>query len=134
MSYAFRAYSQLTASSIRQFAGRRLANNNKHASIFTARASLVPATPYRYFVTTPCARRENLSDETARETNQRDQAVHEKEVQAGLEDATKQQIRRPWLREGADRPPVDDERRKMNKAMTKGKCNLLKPSSKILGY
>ncbi|KAI0384883.1 hypothetical protein F5Y04DRAFT_247994 [Hypomontagnella monticulosa] len=122
MNYAFRACSQLTTSSIRQLAGRRLVNI-KYAStlIPRAKANPVQATPYRHFVTTPCTRQESLSDETARETNQRDQAAHEKEVRAGIEDATKQQIRRPWQREGADKPPVDEERRGMNKAMTKGK-------------
>jgi hypothetical protein len=68
---------------------------------------------------TPAAKR--LQDETARETNQRDQDVHEEEVKAGLEAATKQQIKRPWQREGADRPPVDDEARKLNSSMIRGK-------------
>lgn len=64
--------------------------------------------------------RKDLRDETARETNQRDQEAHEEEVEAGIEAAAKQQIRRPWQREGADKPPVDEEARKANKAMTKG--------------
>ncbi|KAI1388979.1 uncharacterized protein F4822DRAFT_264762 [Hypoxylon trugodes] len=119
MSYAFRAYSQLTASSIRRFSGRRLASSNTWP--LTRRVNPDPNTPFRYFATTHPLRKVDLSDETARETNQRDQAAHEKEVRAGIEDATKQQIKRPWQREGADEPPVNDSRREMNKAMTKGK-------------
>ncbi|KAH8204529.1 hypothetical protein TruAng_001303 [Truncatella angustata] len=62
-----------------------------------------------------------LSDETARETNQRDQDAHEEEVKASMEAAVKQQIKRPWQREGADKPPVDEEARHLNKNMAKGK-------------
>ncbi|KAI4870580.1 hypothetical protein F4820DRAFT_402660 [Hypoxylon rubiginosum] len=122
MSYAFRAFTQLTAStasSLRQFAGRRLANQT-YTSI-PVRTKPGPTPSLRKFVATPYAREGKLSDETARETNQRDQAAQEKEVRAGIEDATKQQIRRPWQREGADQPPVNEENRGMNKAMTKGK-------------
>lgn len=121
MSYAFRAFTQLTAStasSLRQFAGRRLANQT-YTSI-PVRTKPGPTPSLRKFVATPYAREGKLSDETARETNQRDQAAQEKEVRAGIEDATKQQIRRPWQREGADQPPVNEENRGMNKAMTKG--------------
>ncbi|KAI1411205.1 hypothetical protein F5Y13DRAFT_165941 [Hypoxylon sp. FL1857] len=118
MSYAFRAYSQLTASSVRPLTSRRIANVPLSALIHKARP--VSNSSYRWFVTTPIAREGQLSDETARETNERDQAAHEKEVKAGIEDAVKQQIRRPWQREGADQPPVSDSRR-MNKVMTKGK-------------
>ncbi|XXG97274.1 hypothetical protein Hte_003570 [Hypoxylon texense] len=119
MSYASRAYAQLTASSLRQFAGRRLAKQT-YSSI---PARIIPRlTPsLRNFVATPYPRKDKLSDETARETNQRDQAAQEKEVRAGMgiEDATKRQIKRPWQREGADQPPVNEENRGMNKAMTK---------------
>ncbi|KAI2463519.1 hypothetical protein F4781DRAFT_416403 [Annulohypoxylon bovei var. microspora] len=118
MSYVFRAYSQLTASSLRQVSTRRLVNSC--TSTTYQRTSLVPASR-RPFTITRYMRKGQLSNETARETNQRDQAVHENEVKAGIEDATKQQIRRPWQREGADEPPVSDSRRNMNKSMTKGK-------------
>ncbi|KAI1375984.1 hypothetical protein F4677DRAFT_445699 [Hypoxylon crocopeplum] len=119
MSYAFRVYSQLTASCAGRFAGRRLVNTC--APSLSYRASRFPASSYRPFSATSCAKKDQLSDETARETNQRDQDAHEEEVKSGIEDATKQQIRRPWQREGADEPPVSDSRRGMNKAMTKGK-------------
>ncbi|KAI0131009.1 hypothetical protein F4814DRAFT_404489 [Daldinia grandis] len=114
MSYAFRAYSQLTASSIRHFTGRRLGN------IYTS-TLIPPANANRCFTTTPYLRNQKLDDETARETNKRDQAAHEQDVKAGIEDATKQQIKRPWHREGADEPPISESRRTMNKTMTKGK-------------
>ncbi|OTB00998.1 hypothetical protein M426DRAFT_224374 [Hypoxylon sp. CI-4A] len=122
MSYAFRASSQLTASTLRQFTGRRLVNTCHSIPIQLNRPTY-PAlcSPYRCFSATQFARKDQLSDETARETNQRDQKAHEEEVKAGIEDATKQQIRRPWQREGADQPPVSDSRRNMNKTMTKGK-------------
>lgn len=42
------------------------------------------------------------------------------EVHASIEAATKQQIRRPWQREGADKPPADQEARELNRVMTKG--------------
>ncbi|KAI0885411.1 uncharacterized protein GGS22DRAFT_143384 [Annulohypoxylon maeteangense] len=119
MSYVFRSCSRLAASTLRQFPGHRLGNtSNNTASI--RRESPVPISR-RPFTITRYTRRSQLNTETARETNQRDQAVHENEVKAGIEDATKQQIRRPWQREGADEPPVSDSRRNMNKSMTKGK-------------
>ncbi|KAI1647765.1 uncharacterized protein F4817DRAFT_336700 [Daldinia loculata] len=125
MSYAFRACSQLTASSIRQFTGRRFGNT--YTSIYTStiipprKANPVVPSSYRCFATTTYTRNQKLGDETVKETNQRDQTAHEKEVKAGIEDATKQQIKRPWQREGADEPPVSESRRTMNKTMTKGK-------------
>ena len=65
--------------------------------------------------------KKDLRDETAKETNQRDVDVHESEVKSGMEAAVKQQIKRPWQREGADRPPTDLESKQLNKNMTKGK-------------
>lgn len=115
----------MTASSIRQFTGRRFGNT--YTSIYTSTIipprKANPAVPssYRCFTTTPYTRNQKLGDETVKETNQRDQTAHEKEVKAGIEDATKQQIKRPWQREGADEPPVSESRRTMNKTMTKGK-------------
>ncbi|KAK8106846.1 Calcium uniporter protein 6 [Apiospora kogelbergensis] len=44
--------------------------------------------------------KKDLRDETAKETNQRDVDVHESEVKSGMEAAVKQQIKRPWQREG----------------------------------
>ncbi|KAI1800158.1 hypothetical protein F4811DRAFT_540532 [Daldinia bambusicola] len=122
MNYAFRASSQLTASGIRQFAGRRLAHTHPTSRIIPTRTAN-PVLPWhsRHFITTPHVRKEKLNHETPRETNERDQAAHEQEVTAGIEYATKQQIKRPWQREGADQPPVSETRRTMNKAMTKGK-------------
>ncbi|KAK7747562.1 hypothetical protein SLS62_009061 [Diatrype stigma] len=60
-------------------------------------------------------------EENARRANQKDEdAQEEKEVTMDISDAVKQQIRRPWLREGADEPPVSQDRKDMNKAMGKG--------------
>lgn len=117
MSYVFRTYSRLTASSLRQFSGRRLANS---CTITSSRKENPIPVLRRPLSLTQHARKSQLNNETARETNQRDQAVHENQVKAGIEEATKQQIRRPWQREGADEPPVSDSRRNMNKSMTKG--------------
>ncbi|KAI0025175.1 hypothetical protein F4780DRAFT_768435 [Xylariomycetidae sp. FL0641] len=123
MSYATRAYSSLlTASSVQRLAGcTRIASSgaSRHAAFTTFKVAPTPCLR-RAFVTTPRVRKD-LGEETARETNQRDQAAHEEQVQAGIEDATKQQIKRPWQREGADQPPVSDTRKNMNKSMTKGK-------------
>ncbi|KAH8677647.1 hypothetical protein BX600DRAFT_506666 [Xylariales sp. PMI_506] len=63
----------------------------------------------------------DIGDETTSEVNKRDRDAHEAEVKAGIDDATKQQIRRPWQREGADKPPTDAEARDLNKRMAKGK-------------
>lgn len=49
-------------------------------------------------------------------------------MKANLEAATKQQIKRPWQREGADKPPTDFEARKMNKSMVRGKDAAQRPS------
>ncbi|KAI1084912.1 hypothetical protein F5B20DRAFT_224860 [Whalleya microplaca] len=111
MTYAVRICPQLTASSIRQLAARSRPN--------TCSTSLWR--PLRGFATTLPTRNDLIAEESARKTNRRDQATHEKQAKAGIEDATKQQIRRPWQREGADEPPVSDKRRTMNNGMTKGK-------------
>lgn len=77
--------------------------------------------------------RKDLEDESIKETNQRDLDAHEEEVKAGLEAATRQQIKRPWQREGADKPPVDQEAKDMNKTMTKGRrASLLMKCRRIL--
>ncbi|KAH7040566.1 uncharacterized protein B0I36DRAFT_12426 [Microdochium trichocladiopsis] len=60
-------------------------------------------------------------EETARETNQRDVDQHERDVKQAISETTKQQIRRPWHREGADEPPVSKHRTEMNRNMVKGK-------------
>ncbi|KAI1097821.1 hypothetical protein F4804DRAFT_150255 [Jackrogersella minutella] len=118
MSYVFRPYSQLIASKLRQCASRRISNS--YTSIPIRRTKPAPASSFRCFIATPYTRKDALSEET-REIDQRDQSTHEKDVKAGIEDATKQQIKRPWHREGADQPPVSESRRTMNKTMTKGK-------------
>ncbi|KAI1205045.1 uncharacterized protein F4807DRAFT_444325 [Annulohypoxylon truncatum] len=118
MSYVFRAYSRLTASGLRQFSCRRLANTCTIPSFQRENQVLISRRP---ITITQHTGKPQLNNETARETNHRDQAVHENEVKDGIEEATKQQIRRPWQREGADEPPVSDSRRSMNKSMTKGK-------------
>ncbi|KAI1337573.1 hypothetical protein F5Y15DRAFT_417715 [Xylariaceae sp. FL0016] len=118
MSYAARACSQLTAPTIRRLVGCR----RYHASRTNVPQSskLAPVLSPRCLSTTQFLRRD-LNQETARETNQRDQDAQEKQVQDGIEAATKQQIKRPWQREGADEPPVSESRRSMNKSMTKGR-------------
>ncbi|RYP27344.1 hypothetical protein DL767_007716 [Monosporascus sp. MG133] len=59
--------------------------------------------------------------ETAWQTNQRDQDALEDQAELDISEAAKQQIKRPWQREGADEPPVSQERKNMNKNMGKGK-------------
>ncbi|EMR72888.1 hypothetical protein UCREL1_56 [Eutypa lata UCREL1] len=49
----------------------------------------------------------------------RDQDAQEEEVKFDIGEAAKQQIRRPWMREGADEPPVSQDRKDMNKTMGK---------------
>jgi hypothetical protein len=126
MSYATRACSQLTAASnFRRLAGRGSLNRSiwYAASVIRApRAQGLPSPRFnsRYFTTSPRHAKDLIQTETARETDKRDQDAHQAEVAAGLEEATKQQIKRPWQREGADKPPVDESRRNMNKNMTKG--------------
>lgn len=73
----------------------------------------------RCFGTTP-QRSTKIANETPPETHQKDEDEYEKDVKAGIEAATKQQIKRPWQREGADKPPVDQEARNANKTMAKG--------------
>ncbi|RYO75100.1 hypothetical protein DL766_003080 [Monosporascus sp. MC13-8B] len=60
-------------------------------------------------------------EETAGQTNQRDQDAQEEQVKLDISEAAKQRIKRPWQREGADEPPVSQERKNMNKSMAKGK-------------
>ncbi|KAI0010528.1 siderophore biosynthesis protein [Xylariaceae sp. FL0662B] len=115
MSYAVRICSQLTASST-CISIRRLAARGHPGP---ARASF--RTPLRCFTTTLQARKDLSGEETVRESDKREQAARKKQVEASIGDATKQQIRRPWQREGADEPPVSDTRRLTDKGMTKGK-------------
>ncbi|KAI0113586.1 hypothetical protein GGR51DRAFT_18938 [Nemania sp. FL0031] len=129
MSYATRACSQLTAAANFRWLASHHSNGLNccvryppalaHGSRFyRPRGSYLSS---RYFVSSPRRMRDIVEDESARETNQRDQHVHEKQVEASIQEATKQQIKRPWQREGADRPPADASHRDMNKTMTKGK-------------
>lgn len=77
--------------------------------------------------TTAPARKREWQDAAASETNPKDMEAHEVDVRAGIEAATKQQIKRPWQREGADKPPVDQDTRDLNKTMTKGKLVSIAP-------
>ncbi|KAL7624113.1 hypothetical protein AAE478_005670 [Parahypoxylon ruwenzoriense] len=121
MNYAFRPYLQLTALSLRQSAGRRF-TVPYYCSILTQKAKLDLNPSFRCYAVVPRARGDPFRDEAVGETEKRHQAsVHEEHVHAGIADATKHQIKRPWQREGADQPPVNDARRTMNKTMTKGK-------------
>ncbi|KAF2963462.1 hypothetical protein GQX73_g10113 [Xylaria multiplex] len=80
-----------------------------------------PYSSSRHFTSSFRRTKDLIQEESARETNKTDQHVHEKEVEASMQEATKQQIKRPWQREGADKPPVEESHRTMNKTMTKGK-------------
>ncbi|KAK9414788.1 putative Calcium uniporter protein [Seiridium unicorne] len=114
MSYVFRRRcTQLSSTALRWSAPTTPCQSRLQQTSYKA-------VTYRAFRTTTRFHKA-LEDETARETNQRDQDAHEKDVRDGIEAATKQQIKRPWQREGADKPPVDQESKKLNKAMTKGK-------------
>ncbi|KAI1174572.1 hypothetical protein F4777DRAFT_553654 [Nemania sp. FL0916] len=75
----------------------------------------------RHFAFSATRAKDFLQEESADETNKRDQNAHEEQVKASIQEATKQQIRRPWQREGADKPPADESHRRMNKSMAKGK-------------
>ncbi|KAI0479134.1 hypothetical protein GGR56DRAFT_363388 [Xylariaceae sp. FL0804] len=117
MSYA-RACSWLAAPSAGRCVGRRLSQMTARSPL--APTQLRPASSFRCFATARTQNRD-LAEETAREINERDQTEHESEVKASIAQTTKQQIKRPWQREGADEPPVSDEHRGMNKNMAKGK-------------
>jgi hypothetical protein len=129
MSYATKACSQLTAApALRRLAGS--SSNSLNCKTWHAFGPLLRqgegrfSAPYcsspRYFTTSSCQAKNLIDEETARETNERDKNTHEKDVQANIQEATKQQIKRPWQREGADKPPVDESARNLNKTMTKG--------------
>ncbi|KAI0874249.1 hypothetical protein GGS24DRAFT_352945 [Hypoxylon argillaceum] len=122
MSYATRACSQLsTATGFPSLAKHHSNGLHLAYSFRVSRLSGPYSSSTRYFTSSPYRTRDPIREESARETNERDQHVHEKQVKAGLQQATKQQIKRPWQREGADKPPADESHRGMNKAMTKGK-------------
>ncbi|KAI0905426.1 hypothetical protein F4823DRAFT_566767 [Ustulina deusta] len=131
MGYATRAWSQLpAATSFRWLVGRSTCRS--HPNLYTCHHSALirssqtwplcgPHSSARNFTSSFHRTKDVIEEETACETNERDQHVHEEEIKAGIQEATKQQIRRPWQREGADQPPVHQSRRAMNKTMTKGK-------------
>ncbi|KAI0533660.1 hypothetical protein GGR58DRAFT_485660 [Xylaria digitata] len=129
MSCVTRSCSQLpAATSIRRLAGcnRTCPNPYIWQSSVLARGSQIwqlsgPCSSSRYFTSSFRRTKDLIQEESARETNKRDQHVHEKQVEASIQEATKQQIKRPWQREGADKPPVEESHRTMNKTMTKGK-------------
>ncbi|KAI0393568.1 hypothetical protein F5Y17DRAFT_305654 [Xylariaceae sp. FL0594] len=125
--HATRAPSQLTAAA--SFCRPISSSNNGIRALWQIYASLSPiqrryANPgigSRNFTSSPPRTKGLIQREKARETDKRDQDAFEKQVRDGLQEATMQQIRRPWQREDADKPPVDEERRTKNKKMTKGK-------------
>ena len=78
----------------------------------------------RCISTTSQLRKTESTGETPRQTNQKDQDTQEEHARADIGIAAKQQIRRPWQREGADEPPVSQNRKDMNKTMEKGKAFL----------
>ncbi|KAI1197123.1 hypothetical protein F5X97DRAFT_303367 [Nemania serpens] len=129
MSYANRACSQLTtAASIRRLASYHGNCLNRVACHPSSSAQGLrvwrPCSPFadsRFLTSSPRRTRDYIQEESARETNERDQHAHEKDVEASIQQATKQQIRRPWQREGADIPPADASHRSTNKTMAKGK-------------
>jgi hypothetical protein len=135
MSYATRACSQLaTATSLRRLTGcsnvvsssTDLNRHAYHSSGLAQRTRIwrLPSTRSNFrglaSSTHQPKAKDLIREETARETNQKDEDIHEREVEASIQQATKQQIKRPWQREGADKPPADESHRTMNKTMTKG--------------
>ncbi|RYO96179.1 hypothetical protein DL765_011660 [Monosporascus sp. GIB2] len=90
----------------------------KADSVKVATASRKPL-PVIYHHTFPENR--NRDSERYTQTNQRDQDAQEEQVKFDISEAAKQQIKRPWQREGADEPPISQERKNMNKNMAKGK-------------
>ncbi|KAI1324096.1 hypothetical protein F5Y16DRAFT_381878 [Xylariaceae sp. FL0255] len=125
MSYAGRLCSQhLRASSSRRVASCRI---NRATTLFPT----APRVPFVYsFRCLAATTYRRNSNETARETNERDQKAQEKKVQQGIDDVVKQQIKRPWQREGADKSPVEEDHRNLNKNMTKG--SLLTTPTRLL--
>lgn len=147
MSYAYRACSRLTAgptrcvtsrlstfthpttfcSATRTFSHNVRSNGQVAPTVRTAAwpppaAGLTSSIPRRSVsrATARAKARDSEGDETARETNQRDLDEHEQDVRQAIAETTKQQIRRPWQREGADEPPVSEHRTEMNKKMVTG--------------
>ncbi|KAI1745810.1 hypothetical protein F4680DRAFT_113899 [Xylaria scruposa] len=135
MSYATRACSQLTAAtSFRQLVScsnsgfHRYARHHPAVPIQWLRIGRTRTGPlsgphagFRHFTSSHRRLKDLIDEESVRETNERDQLAHEEQVEASIQEATKHQIKRPWQREGADKPPADEPHRTMNKTMTKGK-------------
>jgi calcium uniporter protein, mitochondrial len=122
MRYAPRAFSSLVAATnIRRLTGCRESGRLYQCAW---RRLPGPGSNARLFTSLPSRARDYIKEESADETNRRDQRAHEKQVKASLQEATKQQIRRPWQREGADQPPAEEAHRRMNKNMTKGSPTL----------
>ncbi|KAI5925973.1 hypothetical protein F4810DRAFT_656949 [Camillea tinctor] len=116
MSYAPRACSWLTASGVRRF------TNRPFPSLSYRPTSTRSVPPIRCLSTTRCLRKDQPSEETPRQTNERGQKEQGAQaVKGAIQAATISQIRRPWQREGADEPPVSQNRRTLNKTMTQGK-------------
>ncbi|KAI0406350.1 hypothetical protein F4802DRAFT_558904 [Xylaria palmicola] len=130
MSYAIRACAQRNiAASLRRLAGGSRSSLDAHA--FHPVALILRPPPswplsssrpgLRQFASSPRRSTDAIDEESVRETNKRDQHAHEEQVEASIQEATKQQIKRPWHREGADKPPADKAHRLINKTMAKGK-------------
>ncbi|KAI1487058.1 hypothetical protein F5X96DRAFT_176687 [Biscogniauxia mediterranea] len=127
MSYASWTCSWLTASGVRRlrfsFTTSHGLYNKTYCNAHVApprRPS--PWSPVRCLSTTLPLKKDQLSQESPRQTNERDQHAQETLAAKGtIQAATKSQIRRPWQREGADEPPVSQKRRALNKTMTQGK-------------
>lgn len=116
MSYAPRACSQLVvALSSRQLAARGIRATRPLRSVGLTAASS------RCFALSARAFRSTKDEKPIEEIAQKDQEAHEEHVKSGIAATTKQQIKRPWQREGADEPPVSEDRKSRNKAMTKGR-------------
>ncbi|KAI0205591.1 hypothetical protein F4808DRAFT_409633 [Astrocystis sublimbata] len=127
MRYAARACSQLTAASTfrrlagckgSSFASSRLSSQIQGLQTCQTWLPSVYRCGPRHFTSSP--RRTNESTDADAE-NDKDQRAQEKEVKASIQEATRNQIKRPWQREGADKPPAEESHRTLNKEMTKGK-------------
>ncbi|KAI1754878.1 hypothetical protein F4782DRAFT_463895 [Xylaria castorea] len=129
MSYATRACSQLTAAtSFRRLPACSSSAFHRYARHASAPVQWLRIGPLsgshpgiRYIASSPRRMKDPIDEESVRETNKRDQRAHEEQVEASIQEATKNQIKRPWQREGADKPPAEESHRTMNKTMTKGK-------------
>lgn len=125
MNYASRTCSKLTALSSRRllFSHYPPPITKAISPSYTSIVSPSPSQQRRRLISTNHKLWKNeTNEESPKQTNQRDQDAQEEEVKFDIGEAAKQQIRRPWMREGADEPPVSQDRKDMNKTMGKGRC------------